>query len=346
MDEHFHRNFSLEGKVCLLNPDFFCDIIQCQILMNINSKKFEPAYLRTFSQGLFPERIERAFQILEKCTLCPRNCEVNRHKEELGYCQGGFLPEVSSYSPHFGEERPLVGNHGSGTIFLTHCNLRCLFCQNYSISHLGEGQKISFERLAGMMIELQSRGCHNINFVTPSHFVPQILKALPFAIEKGLSVPLVYNTGGYDSLETLQLLDGIFDIYMPDFKFSSENVAKEYANAADYPQVARSAFAEMQRQVGDLVLDENEIALRGLLVRHLVLPQGLAGTGEVMHFLASQISRNVYVNIMDQYYPCGRISLKSPLRRRITWEEYREALEAARKEGITRLDKREKFRFI
>jgi len=309
-------------------------------------KNFEPAYLRTFRKGLFQERIEKAFQILEKCTCCPRNCEVNRIKGEKGYCRGGYLPKVSSYSPHFGEEKPLVGHHGSGTIFLTHCNLRCLFCQNYSISHLGEGQRISFERLAGMMIELQSLGCHNINFVTPSHFVPQILKALPLAIEKGLSVPLVYNTGGYDSLETLKLLDGVFDIYMPDFKFSGENAAKEYSNAADYPQVARCAFTEMQRQVGDLLLDERGIALRGLLVRHLVLPLGLAGTEEVMHFLASEISKNVYVNIMDQYYPCGKIPFNSPMARRITQDEYKAALEAAKKEGITRLDKREKFRLI
>jgi putative pyruvate formate lyase activating enzyme len=189
-------------------------------------------------------------------------------------------------------------------------------------------------------------GCHNINFVTPTHFVPQILKALPVAVEKGLKVPLVYNSGGYDSVETLKLLDGVFDIYMPDFKYADENVAEEYSQASDYPERAKLAFKEMHRQVGDLLLDERGIALKGLLARHLVLPHGLAGTKKVMHFLAQEISENTYVNIMDQFYPCGKISPNSPLARRITQREYNEALEAAKEEGITRLDKREKFRLI
>lgn len=312
----------------------------------MTQKDFKPAYLKTCGQKGFEERIKKAFQVLEKCTLCPRNCEVNRLEGEKGVCRAGYLPEVSSYSPHFGEERPLVGHHGSGTIFMTHCNLRCIFCQNYSISHLGEGHEVSFERLAKMMIELQLLGCHNINFVSPTHYVPQILKAIPLAVKKGLSVPLVYNTGGYDPLEMLKLLDGVIDIYMPDFKYSQEGPAKECSDAPDYPERARIAFKEMQRQVGDLVLDERGIALRGLLVRHLVLPQGLAGTKEVMHFLASEISKNVYVNIMDQYYPCGKIHHQSALSRRITKHEYQEALDAAEKEGITRLDKREKLRLI
>jgi len=307
---------------------------------------FEAAYLRSHRDGLFPERIERAFKILENCSVCPRNCRVNRLKGERGTCRAGHFPEVSSYSPHFGEERPLVGVGGSGTIFLTHCNLRCSFCQNYSISHLAEGREVSFDRLARMMVELQRLGCHNINFVTPSHFVPQILKALPLAIEAGLRIPLVYNTSGYDAVETLELLDGIVDIYMPDFKFAATAPAAEYCDAADYPEAARQAIKEMHRQVGDLVLDQNGIAQRGLLVRHLVLPEGLAGTREAMRFLASEISRNTYVNIMDQYYPCGEISLRSPLGRRITMEEYEEAVRAAREEGITRLDKRERFRLV
>jgi putative pyruvate formate lyase activating enzyme len=309
-------------------------------------KDFEPAYLRTFREGKFEEKITEAFRILEKCTLCPRNCEVNRLEGERGTCQAGRLPEVSSYAPHFGEERPLVGFHGSGTIFMTHCNLRCLFCQNYSISHLGQGQEVSFEKLAKMMVELQRLGCHNINFVSPSHYAAQILKSIPIAVEKGLFVPLVYNTGGYDSLETLKLLDGVFDIYMPDFKYTKPEVAQEYSNAPDYPQKAKLALKEMQRQVGDLVLDGKGIALRGLLIRHLVLPRGLAGTKEAMHFLATEISKNVYVNIMDQYRPCGDIPPHSPLDRGITQEEYSEALEAAKKEGIARLDKRERFRII
>jgi putative pyruvate formate lyase activating enzyme len=309
-------------------------------------KEFEPAYLQTYREGRFKEKIEKAFRILEKCTLCPRNCGVNRLEGERGTCRAGELPEVSSYSPHFGEERPLVGFHGSGTIFMTHCNLRCLYCQNYSISHLGQGQEVSFEKLAKMMIELQRLGCHNINFVSPSHYAAQILKSIPIAVEKGLSVPFVYNTGGYDSLETLKLLDGVIDIYMPDFKYTEPEVAQEYSNAPDYPEMAKIALKEMQRQVGDLKFDGKGIARRGLLVRHLVLPQRLAGTKEAMHFLATDISKDVYVNIMDQYRPCGDIPPHSPLDRSITQEEYNEALEAAKREGITRLDKRERFRIV
>jgi putative pyruvate formate lyase activating enzyme len=312
----------------------------------MQSKNIEPAYLKTFRNGLFPEKIEKAFRLLENCSLCPRNCGVNRIKGEKKFCGAGLLPEVSSYSPHFGEERPLVGHHGSGTIFMTHCNLKCLFCQNYSISHGGEGQEISLERLGGMMVELQMMGCHNINFVTPTHYVPQILKALPVAVEKGLKVPLVYNTGGYDSVETLKLLEGVFDIYMPDFKYAESKVAEEYSQASDYPEKAKLAFKEMHRQVGDLLLDEKGIALKGLLVRHLVLPQGLAGTQDVMHFLAQEISKNTYVNIMDQFHPCGKISPNSPLGRGITQGEFSKAVEAAKNEGITRLDKREKLRLI
>jgi putative pyruvate formate lyase activating enzyme len=307
-------------------------------------KNFETAYLETQRRGLIQERIEKALALLQSCTLCPRFCRVSRLEGEKGTCRAGRLPEVSSYSPHFGEERPLVGLHGSGTIFLTHCNLRCRFCQNYSISHLGEGHEVSSERLARMMLELQRLGCHNINFVTPTHYVPQILEALPAAIQKGLHVPLVYNSSGYDSVTTLKLLDGVFDIYMPDIKFAGSAPAEEYCRAADYPEVARQAIKEMHRQVGDLVLDERGIARRGLLVRHLVLPDGLAGTSEVIRFLADEVSPDTYLNIMDQYYPCGDISPRSPLGRRINAAEYEDALGAARQAGLTRLDKRERFR--
>ncbi|MGB7295239.1 MAG: radical SAM protein [Candidatus Aminicenantales bacterium] len=309
-------------------------------------RDFEAAYLETHRKGRIQERIEKARGLLQSCTLCPRLCRVNRLEGEKGTCRAGRLPEVSSYSPHFGEERPLVGLHGSGTIFLTHCNLRCRFCQNYSISHLGEGREISSDRLARMMLELQHLGCHNINFVTPTHCVPQILEALPTAIEKGLRIPLVYNSSGYDSVSTLILLDGIFDIYMPDFKFAGPGPAEEFCRAADYPEVARRAIKEMHRQVGDLVLDERGVARRGLLVRHLVLPEGLAGTAEVVRFLADEISPDTYVNIMDQYYPCGDIPSRSPLGRRISAAEYEEALEAARQAGLTRLDNRERFRLV
>ena len=307
------------------------------------NRDFEAAYRLSHRAGLLPERIKRAFALLESCTLCPRACRVNRLKGERGTCRAGGLPEVSSYSPHFGEERPLVGLHGSGTIFLTHCSLRCSFCQNFSISHLGEGREVSVERLARMMRELQDLGCHNINFVTPTHYVPQILKALPMAIELGLRIPLVYNSSGYDSVATLKLLDGIFDIYMPDFKFARPGPAKEYCQAPDYPEAARSAIKEMHRQAGDLELDERGIARRGLLVRHLVLPEDLAGTDEVVRFLADEISLNTYVNIMDQYHPCGDIRPGSPLGRRLTGDEYREALDLARAAGLTRLDNRKRY---
>jgi putative pyruvate formate lyase activating enzyme len=307
---------------------------------------FEAAYLETHRRRLFADRIDKALELLESCTLCPRLCGVNRPEGEKGTCRAGPLPEVSSYSPHFGEERPLVGLHGSGTIFLTQCNLHCRFCQNYSISHLGEGSEVSAGRLARMMLELQSLGCHNINFVTPTHYAPQILEALPEAVEKGLRVPLVYNSSGYDSVSTLKILDGIFDIYMPDFKFSGPGPAEAYCQAADYPEVAREAIGEMHRQVGDLVLDERGIARRGLLVRHLVLPEGLAGTAEVVRFLADEISPDTYLNIMDQYHPCGDIPPLSPLGRRISGREYEEALEMARKAGLNRLDKREKCRLV
>jgi len=312
----------------------------------LKTPDFEPAYLRAFRKGLFPERIKKALKILESCTLCPRDCRVNRVKGEKGVCRAGFLPEVSSYSPHFGEESPLVGHHGSGTIFLTHCNLRCLFCQNYSISHQGDGREVTFERLARMMLELQKIGCHNINFVTPTHYVPQILKALSLAIANGLSIPLVYNTGGYDAVASLELLDGIFDIYMPDFKFGAPDPAKKFCQAYDYPDLARQAIKEMHRQVGDLSMDQDGIARHGLLLRHLVLPSKLAGTRAVMHFLAAEISRNTYVNIMDQYYPCGDIPPGSPLERGTSAEEFEEALRIAGQEGLTRLDKRERRRLI
>lgn len=301
-------------------------------------KSQAPVYLKTYREGLLEEKIVKAQRLLESCSVCPRDCKVNRIEGERGFCRAGFLPEVSSSSPHFGEEQPLVGFHGSGTIFFTHCNLGCLYCQNYSISHLDEGEEKSIEQLSRMMVAMQSLGCHNINFVSPTHYVPQILAALPNAITLGLSVPLVYNTGGYDAVETLKLLDGVFDIYMPDFKYSTDEVAEEYSHARDYPLVAKKAIKEMFRQVGDLVLDDKGIALRGLLIRHLVLPSGLAGTQDVMRFLSQDISKNTYVNIMAQYYPCGDVPPGSPLYRRISKLEYLKAVEIAKKEGITRLD--------
>jgi putative pyruvate formate lyase activating enzyme len=261
--------------------------------------------------------------------------------EEQGVCRTGSNARVASYAAHFGEENPLVGTGGSGTIFFTSCNLLCIFCQNYEISHLGEGLEVSDSELAGMMISLQRQGCHNINFVTPSHVVPQILRALPEAIDRGLKVPLVYNTSSYDLPDTLQLLDGIFDIYMPDFKFWDERIAKRYAKAPDYPEVARAAIKEMHSQVHDLSINKEGVATRGLLVRHLVMPEGLTETEHILRFLAEEISRNTYVNIMDQYRPCGRAFKKPPLDRRVSQEEYKKALQLAEKVGLHRLDNRD-----
>jgi putative pyruvate formate lyase activating enzyme len=224
---------------------------------------------------------------------------------------------------------------------MTYCNLGCIFCQNYEISRLGQGRTVTFDELSRIMVELQRRGCHNINFVSPSHFAPHILKALPKAIETRLTVPLVYNTGGYDGVETLKLLEGVFDIYMPDFKYARSDVAQRYSQAPDYPEVVTTALKEMHRQVGDLETDEDGIALRGLLVRHLVLPEGLAGTREAMHFLATEISTDTYVNIMDQYFPCGDIIPRgSPLARGITRQEFMEAIQMARDEGLSRIDRK------
>jgi len=249
---------------------------------------------------------------------------------------------VSSFNPHFGEEDPLVGKHGSGTIFMTNCNLLCIFCQNWDISHQEEGSEVTAKTLSGMMLHLQRMGCHNINFVTPTHVIPQILEGLSYAIVAGLNVPLVYNSGGYDSVETLKLLEGIFDIYMPDFKFWDPEMSRLYLDAEDYPERARNALKEMHRQVGDLVLDENGIAQRGILLRHLVLPEGIAGTRDIMRFVAKEISPYTYVNIMNQYRPCGLAYQHKPLARSISRQEYEAALDATREEGITRLDRRER----
>jgi len=299
----------------------------------------EPVYIETFEKGLLREKIRQAREMLRSCRMCPRSCGADRLSGETGVCKTSENPWVSSCNPHFGEEGPLVGTRGSGTIFFTHCNLLCNFCQNYDISHQGDGEAVSPDRLAKMMCYLQDAGCHNINFVTPSHVVPQILSALGTAVQAGLSVPLIYNTGAYDRVETLRLLEGIIDIYMPDFKFWDPNIADITCDAPDYPQVACEAVAEMHRQVGDLVTDESGIARRGLLVRHLVLPRGLAGTREVMRFIAEKISPDTYVNIMPQYRPCGRAAQVGELAGFPSETDFGNALLAAGEEGITRLDR-------
>ncbi len=305
---------------------------------------FEPAYRSTLKEGKLQEKINQAREKLSECNICPRNCKVNRLQGETGFCKIGARAVVSSANPHFGEEAPLVGSGGSGTIFMTSCNLKCLFCQNYEISHLNEGQEVDTATFGGLMVGLQRLGCHNINFVTPSHVVPQILEAVKWAAEEGLRVPLVYNSGGYDSVETLRLLDGVIDIYMPDLKFMDPRVSNELMNAPDYPEMARAAIIEMHRQVGDLQINENGIATRGLLVRHLVMPDNMADTRKAMRFLATEVSTNTYVNIMNQYRPCGRAYEHPKLDRSVTRDEYARAIDEARAEGIERLDDRASHR--
>ena len=300
----------------------------------------EASYLKLYWEGKFQERIDRAVELMKNCTVCPRECHVDRLSGELGFCRTGEKAKVASLHAHFGEEAPLVGIHGSGTIFFRSCNLLCYFCQNYDISHDADDGEVEPKDLADMMLSLQRRGCHNINFVTPSHVVPQIMQALVIAIEYGLNVPLVYNTGGYDRAEALKILDGIFDIYMPDFKFWDEKWAEKFCKAADYRKVAVAAIKEMHRQVGDLVVDESGIAVKGLLVRHLVMPNGVANTRKIMEFLAEKISKDTYVNVMDQYHPCGKAMWNSIINRRINRSEYAEALRFARDVGLQRLDSR------
>lgn len=300
----------------------------------------QPAYLKLHHSGELARRIETALSRLADCRLCPRDCGVNRLEDETGFCGTGRRAAVASYNPHFGEEAPLVGEHGSGTIFFAGCNLGCRFCQNEDISHHPDaGLRAEPDELAGVMLQLQKQGCHNINFVTPSHVVPHILEALPIAIEHGLNVPLVYNTSAYDALDTLRLLDGVVDIYMPDVKIWDAAHAAKFLRAKEYPDRARAAVREMHRQVGDLAMDENGIAERGLLVRHLVMPDDVAGTAHWMAFLAG-LSGDTYVNIMDQYRPCAEAGGLPPIDRAITAVELREAKVAAKKNGLHRLDER------
>jgi len=292
-----------------------------------------PSYL-SLSEAEFEERIEKLYQILEHCTLCARRCGVDRTRDEVGFCRSGMQLKVSSFFPHFGEEPPLRGTHGSGTIFLSHCNLRCVYCQNWEISHLEEGELMTEEELSQAMLYLQRRGCHNINFVTPTHFAPQLIRAVKLAAERGLEIPIVWNCGGYESVEVIRLLEGIVDIYMPDIKYGDEESARKYSAAPDYFEVAKEVLREMHRQVGDLVI-ERGLAVRGLLIRHLVLPNGLAGSEKVLEFIA-ELSRDSYVNIMDQYYPAYRAFEYPELARRITSAEYREVVELARRLGLHR----------
>jgi putative pyruvate formate lyase activating enzyme len=301
---------------------------------------FEPAYRSPLHTGELKERILQAYERLHACDLCGHACGIDRH-ETVGVCNTGVRAVVASYHPHLGEEDPLRGWHGSGTIFFSWCNLHCRFCQNYDISQQGQGREVEPEDLAIMMLALQEQGCHNINLVSPTHVVAPILAALLIAAQSGLELPLVWNTGGYDSLATLALLDGIVDIYMPDMKYADAQTGATYSGADDYPAVNQCAVKEMHRQVGDLILDGHGVAQRGLLVRHLVLPKGLAGTPQVARFLAEDVSRDTYVNIMAQYRPCYEAGELPPLDRPTSRAEHRQAMQQARDAGLHRFDKRE-----
>jgi len=297
---------------------------------------FRPSYIRLYNEGKLWDRIERISSLIENCTLCPHKCRIDRKNSKDGKCQSGELPIVASYGPHYGEEPPLVGFYGSGTIFLTNCNLKCIFCQNYDISQMHSGTIISYQDLAEMMIELQLKGCHNINFVTPTHMVHTIVTALPEAIEKGLRIPLVYNSGGYDAVETIQLLDGIFDIYMPDFKYFNNQTAYRLSGINNYVEEASKAIFEMHRQVGDLKMNNQGIAYRGLIIRHLILPENQADTFKVIHFIKT-LSENTYLNLMNQYRPEFHACNEPLINRRINSEEFEEAIKYANKVGLKRI---------
>lgn len=295
-----------------------------------------PSYISEISLEELKERKDKLYDLLKSCSLCPNECEVNRQIDDNGKCSSGYLPIISSYGPHFGEEPPLVGRYGSGTIFFTNCNLDCKFCQNYDISHYGMGREVSINDLADMMLYLQNRGCHNINFVTPTHFTPQIVDALIIARERGLEIPLVYNCGGYESLNTLKLLDKIIDIYMPDIKYSSNENALKYSGIPNYWDVVQEAIKEMYNQVGDLKISSSGIAKRGLLIRHLVLPNDLAGSKKILDFIAKEISIDSYVNIMDQFRPVFLANQFRELNRHISQKEYFDVINYAKEIGLHR----------
>ena len=302
-----------------------------------NISQRQASYCALLETGRLAGRVAQAQERLRRCHVCPRHCAIDRLEGDLGFCLVGAKPFVSRHGPHHGEEAPLRGWNGSGTIFFASCNLRCVYCQNYEISQLREGKDVSPQELAEMMLSLQEQGCHNINLVTPSHQVPQILEGLLLATQRGLHVPLVYNTSSYDDPDTLRLLDGIVDIYLPDFKYGDEEAGLTYSKVPGYPEIAKIAIQEMHRQTGDLMIDEQGLAVRGVLVRHLVLPGGLAGTESIMRFLAGNLSKDTYVNIMDQDRPCWKSLKYPPLNRGITTEEFDAAVEAAKVAGLHRL---------
>lgn len=294
-----------------------------------------PAYLN-LSEKDFKEKVQSLYSLLECCRLCPQDCRINRINGEKGFCNVGNKPYISSYGAHFGEEPPITGFRGSGTIFFTYCNLKCLYCQNYTISQFGEGEEIDVYRLREIMLYLKKLGCHNINLVTPTHQIPFIVEAIFKASREGLNIPIVYNCGGYESIETLKLLEGVIDIYMPDIKYFDNQIAEKLSSAKNYVDIAKLALKEMHRQVGDLIVADG-VAIRGLIVRHLILPDDIAGTDKFVKFLSEEISSNTYLNIMDQYYPCYRAKEIDFLNRRITRDEFLKAVSMAKRAGLKRV---------
>ena len=328
----FIKSSFLLGSSLLLSP----------VSLQATQKKEDrwiPAYEKLEKEGKLAQRIKQAYAIFENCQLCPKRCGVNRQKGEKGFCRAPLRPVIFSYHPHFGEEMCLVGGGGSGTIFFSNCNLRCIFCQNWPIAHEGKGKEVEDEDLADMMLHLQKIGCHNINLVTPTHVMPNILNATRIALKKGLRLPLMYNTSGYERLEMLKILDGIVDIYKPDMKYMDADKAAKYSSgASDYPEVTKKAVIEMNRQVGVLQLDNQGIALRGVIIRHLVMPNRVAGTEKFAKWVAENLTKNTYVNIMAQY----RVEYKAfdypEIARGITVQEFLEAMDWAKIYGLTNLD--------
>jgi putative pyruvate formate lyase activating enzyme len=304
-------------------------------------QQWYPAYGKLERDGELSHRVERAYAILEDCQLCPRQCGANRLNGDLGFCRAPAKPVVYVAQPHFGEEISLVGSNGSGTVFFSNCNLRCVFCQNWPIALEGQGGKIDDENLADMMLYLQKLGCHNINLVTPTHVMPNILNATRIAYKRGLRIPLVYNTSGYERVEILKLLDGVVDIYLPDMKYmDGEQAAKYSSGALDYPEVTKKAIIEMHRQVGEHMADKQNITLRGLMIRHLVMPNRVAGTKEFVSWVAANLPKSTYVNIMSQYYVAYQAYDYPRIGRGISVQEYLEAMAWAEQYGLTNLDPR------
>ncbi len=325
----------------------FLKSIGCQGKPQANFINYKPAYKKLEERGEFEERIEKAYEKFSECDLCPHRCGVNRIRGEKGFCNAPEKAVVFSHNPHYGEELPLVGSGGSGTIFFSNCNLRCVFCQNYPIAHEGRGSRVSDERLAEMMISLQRRGCHNINLVTPTHVMPNILSAVRIALNKGLKIPLCYNTGGYELSENIELLDGIVDIYLPDLKFMDRKKSDKYVftGATDYPEKAQQAIKTMHRQVGDLKTDERGVALRGIMIRHLVMPNRVSGAREFVKWISENLSKETYVNIMAQYRVEHKAYEYDKISRGINPQEFVESIEWAQKYGLTNIDKRAMAQF-